>query len=377
MPDAGWRGLNGATMRQIPTDRVLDPLFEQTVCAWTPETPRHDHQLIFPLKNGRLMLAWSEHYAVRPSQTCREATDRAGGIQDHMPCRIAARISTDRCRNWGPRFILQDNVWRENVKHPNLVRLPSDETLFFCTGWDSNAQRNVFMKRSVDECESWSELVRVSEPGFYCTNHGRALRLASGRVLLPAHGVVGGGPYKGGTSKLCSWVWFSDDGFRTWSKSTEMTAPGRGAHEPTIVELDDGRLLCMLRTTTGRLYRAWSCNRGETWGTPEATDLPAPDSEALLTRIPATGDLLLLWNNIESRSNWPRTPLTAAISPDDGASWGRFAHIEQRPDRDAAYPFVFFQDDEVVVTYYTRLTHEWGRDSEVVLKVYRAEQFYE
>ena len=232
------------------------------------------------------------------------------------------------------------------------------------------------MKRSKDECESWSAVEQVSEPGFYCTNHGRAMQLSGGRVLLPAHGVLGGGPYRGGKSKLCSWVWYSDDGFKTWKKSTEMTAPGRGAHEPTIVELEDGRLLCMLRTTTGCLYRAESEDRGETWSTPEPTEFPAPDAEPLITRIPSTGDLLLVWNNVSSTSNWPRTPLTAAISKDEGRTWGEFRDIDNRPEYDAAYPFVFFQDDEAVVTYYTRRTKEWARDSEVTLKIFKAGAFY-
>lgn len=372
---AGWLLLAVAALatelpEHIPTEGLVEPVFEEIVCPWSPENPRHGHQLIFPLKDGRLMLVWSEYYATRPSDMTRKPTDKASGFGDAMPCRISARISCDNCRTWGPKFILQDCIWRKNVKHPNLARLPNDEILFFFTGWASESQRNIFMKRSEDECESWGGMVQISEPGFYCTSHGRAMQLSDGRVVLPAHGVLGGGPYRGGRSKLCSRVWYSDDGFATWRKSREMTAPGRGAHELTIVELKDGRLLCMLRTTTGRLYRAESSDRGETWSIPEPADFPAPDSESLITRIPSTGDLLLVWNNVSSKSNWPRTPLTVAISKDEGRSWGGFRDIGNRPDYDAAYPVVFFQDDEAVVTYYTRRTKDRARDSEVMLKIF-------
>jgi len=354
----------------------MQPIFETIVCGWTPENSRHDHQLIFPMRDGRLLFVWCEYYANRPSHVDREVTDREGGFGDSAPCRISAKISADRGRTWGPRFVLQDNRWHQNVKHPNLVRLPSGEVLFFFTGWESEEQRNIFMKRSTDELESWSEIAQVSDPGWYCTNHGRAMRLESGRVLLPAHGIVGGGPYEGGKSKLCSWVWHSDDEFATWRKGAEVTAPGRGGHEPTIVELRDGRLLCFLRTTTGRLYRTTSEDQGETWSEPAKTDFAAPDSEALVTRIPSTGDLLLVWNNVESQSNWPRTPLTAAVSTDEGETWGRLRDIDDRPEYDAAYPSVFFQEGEAVVTYYTRRTEEWGRDSEVTLKIFEVEAFY-
>jgi len=358
-----------------PAAPRLTPVFEKTVCPWTPENPRHDHQLIFPLEDGRLLLVWCEYYADRPSLVFRKPTTRGGQASDGMPCRISARISTDKGRSWSGRIILQANVWKRNVKHPNLVRLPSGEILFFFVGWDSNSQRNVFMKRSRDECEHWSEIVQVSKPGWYCNNNDHAVRLTTGRVLLPAHGPLGGAPYEGGKSKLHSFVYYSDDGFRTWHESEDtMTAPGRGAHEPSIVELADGRLLCLLRTTMGRVYRAFSEDQGVHWTEPEPTELRAPDAPSLVKRIPATGDLLLLWNNVESRSNWPRTPLTAAVSRDEGKTWEHVQDIDARPDHDAAYPSVYFQGDEALICYYTRPT-SWARDSEIVLKIFGIEQF--
>lgn len=92
----------------------------------SPEHPRHDHQLIFPLQDGRLLLVWSEYY--------RKSAPQAAGVQrDDMPCRISAMISADRGRSWGDPFVLQENTGKLNVKHPNLLRLPSGEILFFFT----------------------------------------------------------------------------------------------------------------------------------------------------------------------------------------------------------------------------------------------------
>ena len=68
--------------------------------------------------------------------------------------------------------------------------------------------------------------------------------------------------------------------------------------------------------------------------------------------------------------------MTAAISEDEGETWGKVRDIDARPDYDAAYPSVFFQDDEVIVAYYTRLREEWGRDAEVTLKIFGVEEFY-
>jgi len=353
---------------------LLSPVFETVVCPWMAEAPRHDHQLIFPLSGGRLLLVWSEYYVRRPSQILRTPGERTGSVGDDFPCRLSGRTSQDGGRTWSERVILQENVWGRNVKHPNMVRLPSGEIVFTFTAWESEEQRNVYMKRSADECESWSEIVQLSEPGWYCTNNDHVLTLSTGRVILPSHGGPGFQFVKG--NPLHSFVFYSDDGFRTWRMSENtMVAPGRGGHEPSIVELKDGRLLCFLRTTNKCIYRAWSEDGGVRWSVPEPTGLAAPDSPPLLKRIPTTGDLLLIWNNVPSDGNWPRTPLTAAISRDEGETWENFQDIHNHPDRDAAYAAVTFRGDEALVTYYLRNT-DGPRDAEVMLRVYNVNQFY-
>ncbi len=48
-----------AAADSIGGDRpLLDPVHEMIICPWTPRHPRHDHQLIFPLDNERLLFVW-------------------------------------------------------------------------------------------------------------------------------------------------------------------------------------------------------------------------------------------------------------------------------------------------------------------------------
>tara|TARA_R110002095_G_scaffold198174_2_gene177606 strand:- start:10 stop:1194 length:1185 start_codon:yes stop_codon:yes gene_type:complete len=355
---------------------LLKPIHDQIVCPWKPHFPRHDHQLIFPLDDERLLLVWSEYYSQSENPSQKKGHS---GIGDHVECQITSLISKDKGRTWGDRRVIQPNEWKHNVKHPNLVRLSENEVLFFYVGWDSAKQRNVFCRRSTDHCQTWGEQRQISEPGWYCNNADHALKLSTGRVIVPAHGpfaekYIGGTAYKGGD--LHSFVFYSDDGFRTWKRSADsMTAQGRGCHEPAIVELKDGRLLCFLRTTNQRLYQSFSKDGGVHWSTPEPSELPAPEAPPLVKRIPTTGDLLLIWNNVASPSNWPRTPLTAAISQDEGKTWKHFKDIENRSSVDAAYPSVTFVGDEALVAYYSRST-KWKRDSEVTLRIYKIDQFY-
>jgi hypothetical protein len=107
----------------MPDRPLIAPKYEQTICPWTPENTRHDHQLIFPLSNNRLMHVWSEYYANRPSDPFRTQYDTERGTQDEFPCQLSGKISTDQGRTWSPKFILQENVWGKNVKHPNMIRL--------------------------------------------------------------------------------------------------------------------------------------------------------------------------------------------------------------------------------------------------------------
>jgi sialidase-1 len=365
------------SLESIGGDRpLMKPVHDMIVCPWTPRHPRHDHQLIFPLDDERLLLVWSEYYATGADPAAKKGSF---GASDSVSCQIASMVSTDHGRTWGDRKVMQPNVWKQNVKHPNLVRLSHDEILFSCVGWDSSTQRNVFMRRSLDNGQSWGRQVQISEPGWYCNNADRALRLSTGRVLLPAHGpfaekYIGGAPYRGGN--LHAFVFYSDDGFQTWKRSTDsMTAPGRGCHEPTIVELKDGRLFCLLRNTNRRQYFSISEDGGDHWTKPAPTVLTSPESPAIVKRIPSTGDLLVIWNNVASKSNWPRIPLTAAISRDEGETWTNFRDVDNRADRDAAYPSVTFVGDEALVAYYSRST-KWKRDSEITLRVYGIDQFY-
>lgn len=368
----------GATSRALfGADRpLLKPVYDAVVCPWTPQHPRHDHQLIFPLDDDRLLLVWSEYYSTsdRPEQKKGQA-----GTSDEVSCQIASMVSTDRGRTWAGRTVMQPNEWKRNVKHPNLVRLSAREVLFSYVGWDSHEQRNVFMRRSTDNAKTWSKQFQISEPGWYCNNADRALRLSTGRVILPAHGpyaekYVGGAPYRGGN--LHAFVFYSDDGFQTWKRSSDsMTAPGRGCHEPTIVELRDGRLFCLLRNSNQRQYYSISEDGGDHWAKPAPTELKSPESPALVKRIPTTGDLLVLWNNVASAKNWPRIPLTAAISQDEGRTWTRFKDVDNRPGRDAAYPSVTFVGDEALIAYYSRST-KWKRDSEITLRIYPIGEFY-
>ena len=360
-----------------------DESFALTVAPWTVENPRHDHAQIFPLKDGRLMLAWCEYYVGRPSMLQRTAYDGTGS-GDEAPCRISARISRDGGRTWSGRMTLQDNLGANNVKQPNLVRCANGDIVLLFTSWDMAAQqRSIHYKRSTDDGETWSKVKRLTPPGgAYIMDAGRIFTHSSGRIVLPAYWSP---EIWSEREKYEAFVFYSDDDAKTWKSSANRIAmPKRGAMEPTMVERKDGSLFVILRSTVGYLYQAESKDRGETWGEAIATTLTSPQAEPCLRRIPTTGDLLLIWCNTlpyamtipgSTAYGRPRNPLACAISRDDGRTWSKPKDIENREGYDSAYPNVYFRQNEAIVTFY-QASASGSRDTELKLRIYPIEWFY-
>ena len=356
--------------------------YSLTVCPWTPENPRHDHQQIFSLSDDRLLLVWCEYYVNKPSRIFRSpySTDGSG---DAAPCRISARVSKDRGRTWSGKITMQENFGVDNVKHPNLLRLPSGEILFSFTVRDiAKRDLKIFLKRSTDECETWTKPVQISPSGgVYFTNADHNLLHSSGRVILPCHW----GEFYGRGDHYNAFCLYSDDEGKTWNTSRKkVDLPKRGAEEPGVVELKDGSLLAMMRTTLGKIYRSVSKDRGETWSDGEATELPSPSAANCIKRIPKTGDLVFLWNNATpevlaipggTSYHYPRNPLTAAISKDEGKTWTNFKDVVRREGYISGYPSISFAGDEALVTYY-HSSRSMSRDTDLRLKILDVDWFY-
>lgn len=159
---------------------------------------------------------------------------------------------------------------------------------------------------------------------------------------------------------VCSFV--STDLGKSWSRSNWIDLGGRGHHdgamEPTVVELHDGRLMMLIRTSHDRFWRAFSTDGGLNWRTIEPTDIDASSAPAWLTRL-ASGRLVLVWNrlNSERKGEWPktrRTPsfsltaaswhreeLSLAFSDDDGIHWTKPQVIAYEDGGALAYPYLF------------------------------------
>ncbi len=306
----------------------------------TAENPRNTEGDIIELRDGTLLLAWSDFYA--------------GGMPDHAPARISAKTSQDRGKTWGERFTLLENEGAQNVMSVSFLRLASGDILFFYLRKNGPDDLQAMVRRSSDELTTLSDPVRCTcDEGYWVVNNARIAQLSDGRLIVPAawHRTI-----DIDSRNARAVVWLSDDEGRTWSRSeSALPLPGRGAMEPGVVELCDGRLLMIIRTSLDQIYRSYSGDRGVTWSAPEPMGVGAPVAPSTLVRIPSTGDLLLIWNDCfraGPEAEAVRVPLTTAISRDEGATWEHRRDLETDPELWFAYTSVTFVDDRALLTYW-------------------------
>jgi hypothetical protein len=165
----------------------------------------------------------------------------------------------------------------------------------------------------------WSVLneARVIEPPSLLTDErglvvmGAARRLRSGRWLLPYH-----------TETKALWFrsrfFLSDEQQTNWQSRADIYAEP-GCLEPVAVERPNGDILCYMRRGGygGHIWRSVSKDGGETFTSPEPTNLRNPHAGIDLGLSHTTGRLLLVYND----SYRLRTPLTVGISDDDGQTF--------------------------------------------------------
>ena len=211
----------------------------------------------------------------------------------------------------------------------------------------------MMMRISEDEAKSWSDPVPciTDKECYFVLNNDRVLQLEDGRLVIPVslHNTPGGEWH--GKGDLFSY--YSDDNGMTWSSSAQVPdETDITTQEPGLIELRDGRLMMFIRASGGFQQLSFSSDRGETWSHIEQSNIPSPLSPATIERIPRTNDWIIVWNNNDGsveEIKGKRTPLTVAVSKDEGKSWEYIKNINDDPDGWYCYIAIHFVDDQNIL----------------------------
>ena len=261
--------------------------------------------------------------------------------------------SSDDGRTWDQSSPLPDPadtaLVGETFQPMSLIRLASGAIAV--NYWQRLAQpvgirevRTLFRKTE-DEGLTWSEPVLVTWPGTpsYPTY---MIQTGDGRLIMPNEYAFGQDTrqFPHNSMKLCT-AFYSDDEGVSWSESADtvfVCEQDRGAYAsfveaPCIAETNDGRLLMFMRTEMQRIAQSYSSDGGVHWEQGEFNDLVSSRSEIWIDRLPDSGDLLCVWNQVsaeETLSGFYRSRLSSAVSKDCGASWQHFRTIVQTESMD-------------------------------------------
>jgi len=161
----------------------------------------------------------------------------------------------------------------------------------------------------------------------------------------------------------------SADGGKHWKLSTNIDLGGHGDHagaiEPTVVQLKDGRIWMLIRTTKGRLLESFSTDNGMTWGKATPTPIGSPSAPAYITRL-KSGRLALVWNNTMATTRG-RDTLSMALSEDDGKSWTK--PVECVRSVQLSYPFILEHEPGRLLVGCNHVMPGWKRVAPVLFRV--------
>ena len=252
----------------------------------------------------------------------------------------------------------------------------------------------LYVKKSFDHGVTWTDLsLFIEEHGILGRNRPYQLRSNSDIWIIPTEDE---------DAYVCNFI-RSENGGIEWNIYGELGKEENiRVDQPALIEFDDGRLMVLMRSWEGYIYKSYSEDFGRSWSRVEATSLLNNNSGIDAVRA-RNGDLLLVHNPtalsetgtlivnqslkgtpgfeltvseyskdkkaVKSKNpdiiqvfpKWgPRTPLRLSVSKNMGDSWETVMDLEDQPG-EYSYPSIM-QDRkgefQIVYTYNrTRIKH--------------------
>lgn len=328
----------------------------------TENNNRNSEGAFIKLQDGRILFAYSRY--------------GNEGYDDGAAADIYGMISHDDGESFGEPFVMltHNRYGVENIMSISFARMENgDIGMFFLPKWDTN-QCVCYLVRSSDEGKTWSKPVLCSEDrGYFIVNNDRVIRLKSGRLLIPSSLHDNKCKIENGKKVFSQfypgklYMFASDDDGITWKTiARDIKIPDSrgcltGVQEPGILELQDGRIWCYIRTDTGRQYETFSTDEGATWSELLPSYFTSPISPMSTKRL-SDGRIIAVWNPVpvyNGRSQhvdgiWTggRSPLVIALSEDDGETWSKQIPIETDEKSGFCYTAIFETDDKGILLAY-------------------------
>ncbi|MCA1809168.1 MAG: sialidase family protein [Kiritimatiellia bacterium] len=230
-------------------------------------------------------------------------------------------------------------------------------------GW----KEPTYAARSLDKGKTWQDVIKLHDVWTGAVRDMKQLR--SGRIIFTSMKMI----FNPGRHTVLSY--YSDDDGTSWKASNLIDLGGKGHHggvsESTIVELKDGRVLMLIRTNWGQLWRSYSKDQGVTWHVYGPAGIDSSSAPAYIERL-QSGRLVIVWcrHNPEGESGyklrggdnvWSATPtsnfrgeISIAFSEDEAENWSKPIVIARKEKGELSYPYLFEAEPGVLWITATR-----------------------
>lgn len=229
-----------------------------------------------------------------------------------------------------------------------------------------NMGNRMYVLRSMDGFDGHYEKMLVENSGFGMIRQPVFLTSKKRILVSCQHSII-----EEGKKKMQACVFYSDDDGYKWKVSYVPVGPffeivwphkksrwQNYAIEPTIIELKDGRIWMLLRTSMDRLYESFSTDSGITWSAPRPSRFYSTITTPTLFRL-KDGRIILFCcfttplpeedrtndNTIAAEQKTGllredvftnRDAIHVAISDDEGKHWKGFRELYLNPLRNEA-----------------------------------------
>lgn len=285
--------------------------------------------------------------------------------------------SSDEGRTWDePRILMrstkQDGCINLSV---GLTTLRDGTILYPCCDtkitrqWDQH-EADLVILQSQDHGATWSAAVPIGTDVMEPFAYGKIIELTNGDLLCPVWGKrVPDEAWRTGLVR-------SRDGGKTWGSHVTIGYDPKpvipvsndsvhcaGFNETSLLELQDGRILAVLRQqgVEGRkrdLYRSISSDGGQTWSDPECMDLWGTSPSLHLGPL---GEVLLGYrNHLGNPQGLTEPGVGLSVSLDGGDHWSDHRLLEDPQGHgyghefEAGYPaFLNLDRQRILVVFYS------------------------
>ncbi len=310
----------------------------------------------------------------------------SSGREDEDMARISCIISKDDGESWSERNVLftaPENAL--NIMSVSFLRMQNGDIGAFYIVKHADATDDIVLTRSADEGKTWSDPIACTQDvlprDYYVMNNDRAVRLKSGRILLPLarhsiHTQCEDFP----AGELC-FIYSDDDGI-SWKTSPDVirspfSNDKNGFQEPGIFELRDGSLWCYIRTGLGCQYEAFSTDGGLHWSDPQPNLYFSSPCSPMLVKM-VDGITVAIFNPIpehilrdDEKEFWGRTPFVMAVNRNGETAFTQdeLYYLEDDLSNGYCYPAVIECNGGFIVSYYHSNNSDCCLNSTKLIKI--------